>query len=106
MEPPKYLHVGLCISAGITMDGSFFKGLRINRHRDWPLVIEPRDSQQHRYRLRHQITYNVFVATHNSNTLIELEKRWKELIVFENSFGFDPAQNSADFEQLKAILEN
>jgi hypothetical protein len=49
---------------------------------------------------------NVFVATHNSNTQIELEKRRKELIVFENSFGFDPARNSADLEQLKAILNN
>ena len=49
---------------------------------------------------------NVFVATHNINTQIELEKRWKELIVFENSFGFDPARNSNDLERLKAILEN
>jgi hypothetical protein len=49
---------------------------------------------------------NVFVATHNINAQIELEKRRKELLEFENSFGFDPAQNSADLEQLKAILEN
>jgi hypothetical protein len=49
---------------------------------------------------------NVFVAVHNSGAQKELEKRRKELEAFENSFGFDPAQNSADFEQLKAILEN
>lgn len=49
---------------------------------------------------------NVFVATHNINAQIELEKHRKELIVFENSFGFDPAQNSDDLKQLKAILEN
>jgi hypothetical protein len=106
MNPPKYLHVGLCISAGKTLDGSFFEGLRASRHRGWPRVTEPQGSRQNRYRFRHQTTYNVFVATHNSNTQIELEKRRKELIVFENSFGFDPAQNSDDLEQLKAILEN
>ena len=49
---------------------------------------------------------NVFVATRSSNTQIELEKRRKELVVFENSFGFNPARNSDDLEQLKAILEN
>ena len=88
------------------LDGSFFKGLRISQHRDLPRVTEPRGLQQYRYRFRHQTTYNVFVATHNINTQIELEKRWKELIVFENSFGFDPARNNNDLEQLKAILEN
>jgi hypothetical protein len=49
---------------------------------------------------------NVFVATHDSNVQKDLEQRRKELVTFENSFGFDPARNSADLEQLKAILNN
>jgi hypothetical protein len=49
---------------------------------------------------------NVFVATHNSDSRKELEKRRNELAEFEDSFGFDPARNNADLEQLKAILEN
>ena len=49
---------------------------------------------------------NVFVATHNSNAQKELEECRKKLLVFENSFGFDPARNNADLEKLKAILEN
>ena len=49
---------------------------------------------------------NVFVATHNIDAQKKLEERRKKLLVFENSFGFDPARNSADLKQLKAILEN
>jgi len=49
---------------------------------------------------------NVFVATHNIDAQKELEERRKESVVFEDSFGFDPARNSADLEHLKAILEN
>ena len=49
---------------------------------------------------------SVFVVTHNSNVQNELEERQRELAAFEGSFGFDPARNSADLEQLKAILDN
>jgi hypothetical protein len=49
---------------------------------------------------------NIFLATHNNDTQQELEDHLKKLLEFENSFGFDPARNSADLEQLKAILEN
>ncbi|MHC4205357.1 MAG: hypothetical protein ACYSTT_11960 [Planctomycetota bacterium] len=49
---------------------------------------------------------NVFVAAHNRDIQKELEQRRKELEAFEDSFGFDPARNSAHLEQLKAILEN
>jgi len=49
---------------------------------------------------------NVFVTAHNSEVQKELEERRKELAAFEDSFGFDPARNSADLEQLRAILEN
>ena len=49
---------------------------------------------------------NIFVATNNNDTRQELEESRKKLLEYENSFGFDPAQNSTDLEQLKAILEN
>ncbi|MCP4257063.1 MAG: hypothetical protein GY774_05995 [Planctomycetes bacterium] len=56
MNPPKYLHVGLFISAGKTLDGSFFEGLRASRHRGWSRVTEPQGSRQDHYRFRHQTT--------------------------------------------------
>jgi hypothetical protein len=49
---------------------------------------------------------NVFVTTHRSNVEQQLEERRRQLAAFEDSFGFDPARNSTDFDQLKAILEN
>jgi len=48
---------------------------------------------------------NVFLTTYQNEVLTALEKRRKELEAFEDSFGFDPARNSTDLEQLKAILE-
>jgi hypothetical protein len=48
----------------------------------------------------------VFVTTHNNNAQKELLQRRKELVAFENSFGFDPAHNSDDLKQFKAMLEN
>jgi hypothetical protein len=48
---------------------------------------------------------NVFVTTHRSNVEHKLEERRRQLVVFEDSIGFDPARNSTDFDQLEAILK-
>jgi hypothetical protein len=47
----------------------------------------------------------VFVTTHRSSVEQQLEERRRQLAAFEDSFGFDPARNSTDLEQLRAILE-
>jgi hypothetical protein len=48
---------------------------------------------------------SVFVTTHRSSVEQQLEERRRQLAAFEDSLGFDPAQNSTDLEQLKAILK-
>jgi hypothetical protein len=48
---------------------------------------------------------NVFVTAHRRSVEQQLEERRKQLAAFENSFAFDPARNSTDLEQLKAILK-
>jgi hypothetical protein len=47
----------------------------------------------------------VFVTTHRSGVEQQLEEHRRQLVVFEDSFGFDPARNSTDLEQLEAILK-
>lgn len=49
---------------------------------------------------------NVLVATGNSEAQKELEKHRRELMAFEESFGFDPAHNSEHLEQLREILKD
>jgi hypothetical protein len=48
---------------------------------------------------------NVFVTADRSDVEQQLEERRRQLVEFEDSIGFDPAQNVADLKQLEAILE-
>jgi hypothetical protein len=48
---------------------------------------------------------NVFVTVHGSDVQQRLDARRRQLVAFENSFDFNPARNSVDLEQLRAILE-
>jgi hypothetical protein len=48
---------------------------------------------------------SVFVTTHRGSVEQQLEERRRQLAAFEGSFGFDPARNRTDLEQLKAILK-
>ncbi len=48
---------------------------------------------------------NVFVVSPRSGLAEQLETRRQALIRFEDSFGFDPAKNSQDLQQLKASFK-
>jgi len=47
----------------------------------------------------------MFVTIHRSGVEQQLEERRRQQAAFEASFGFDPARNSTDLEQLRALLE-
>jgi len=49
---------------------------------------------------------NVFVATRYGGIQKELEDRREALEAFEDALGFDPARNSDDLKQLRAIMGN
>jgi len=47
---------------------------------------------------------NVFVVSPRAAASAQLEKRRRELIAYEDSFGFDPGSKPADLEQLHRLL--
>lgn len=48
---------------------------------------------------------NVFVVSQDKQVVEILEKRREELVAYEQSIGFDPANNPKDLQQLQKILE-
>ncbi len=48
---------------------------------------------------------NVFVVTHDKRSVEKLETRRRELMAYEQSYGFDPAKNPKDIQQLQKILK-
>jgi hypothetical protein len=47
----------------------------------------------------------IYVATKEGTLRAELARRQRELVAYEEAFGFDPAKNDADFATLKAFLD-
>jgi hypothetical protein len=47
---------------------------------------------------------NVFVVSPRASLAKELEARRRQLVAYEDSFGFDPGHNADDLEQLARIL--
>jgi hypothetical protein len=47
----------------------------------------------------------IYVATPERELRHELQRRARDLVAFEESFGFDPARNDADFATLRAFLD-